>query len=53
MGLNKQAKTLNKRQIETVLSYLATKRNALRNQVVFLLSMKGCVSTLHESWFKS
>lgn len=41
MGLQKQAKTLNKHQQKAVLSYLSTTRNALRNKVIFLLSMKA------------
>lgn len=40
MGLCKQSKVLNKRQIEMVSSYLRTKRNGLRNQTIFLLSVK-------------
>jgi len=41
MALTKQAKTLNKNQIEAVLNYLAGRRNALRNQVIFLLSLRA------------
>ncbi|MDU8946446.1 tyrosine-type recombinase/integrase [Ovoidimarina sediminis] len=41
MALCKQAKTLNKNQISAVLNYLAGRRNALRNQVIFLLSVKA------------
>jgi integrase/recombinase XerD len=41
MALTKQAKTLNKNQIEAVLNYLEGRRNALRNQVIFLLSLKA------------
>ena len=41
MGLTKQAKTLNKSQIDAVLNYLAGRRNSLRNQVIFLLSVKA------------
>lgn len=41
MALSKQAKTLNKNQTSAVLNYLAGRRNALRNQVIFLLSVKG------------
>ena len=40
MGLCKQSKVLNKRQIEMVSSYLRSKRNGLRNQTIFLLSVK-------------
>jgi integrase len=41
MALGKQAKTLTQKQIEVALSYLATTRHGLRNQVVFLLSTKA------------
>lgn len=41
MALGKQAKTLNKQQVEAVHAYLGTKRNPLRNQPVFLLSVKA------------
>lgn len=41
MGLSKQAKTLNRNQITAVLNYLSKRRNALRNQVIFLLSVKA------------
>jgi integrase/recombinase XerD len=41
MGLGKQSKVLNKSQIEMVSSYLRSKRNGLRNQTIFLLSVKS------------
>ena len=41
MALCKQAKTLTPKQIEVALSYLATTRYGLRNQVIFLLSCKA------------
>jgi len=41
MGLGKQSKTLNKSQIDMVSNYLRSKRNGLRNQTIFLLSVKG------------
>ena len=41
MALGKQAKTLTQKQTEVALSYLASKRHGLRNQVVFLLSIKA------------
>lgn len=41
MALTKQAKTLKKNQIGAVLNYLERRRNALRNQVIFLLSVKA------------
>ena len=41
VALGKQAKTLTQKQIEVALSYLATTRHGLRNQVIFLLSTKA------------
>lgn len=41
MSLGKQAKHLSKGQIETVLSYLARTRHPVRNQLIFLLSVKA------------
>jgi integrase len=41
MGLGKQAKTLNKGQIEAVLGYLAKTRWPTRNRVIFLLSVRA------------
>lgn len=41
MPLAKQAKTLNKNQVDAVLNYLAGRRNPLRNQMIFLLSVKA------------
>ena len=41
MGLGKQSKVLNKSQIEMVSTYLRSKRNGLRNQTIFLLSVKS------------
>ena len=41
MALGKQAKTLTQKQVEVALSYLATTRYGLRNQVIFLLSCKA------------
>ena len=40
MGLGKQSKVLNKSQIEMVSTFLRSKRNGLRNQTIFLLSVK-------------
>ena len=40
MGLGKQSKILSKPQIEMVSTYLRSKRNGLRNQTIFLLSVK-------------
>ena len=41
MGMGKQSKTLNKSQIEMMRTYLRSKRNGLRNETIFLLSVKG------------
>ena len=41
MGIGKQSKTLNKSQIEMMRTYLRSKRNGLRNETIFLLSVKG------------
>ena len=40
-GLGKQAKTLNKAQIEMISAYLKSKRNGLRNQTIFFLSVRA------------
>lgn len=39
MSLTKQAKTLNKNQINVMSDFLRSKRNGLRNQTIFLLSV--------------
>ena len=41
MALSKQAKTLNKNQVDAVLNYLAGRRHVVRNQTIFLLSVKA------------
>jgi integrase/recombinase XerD len=41
MALGKQAKTISKAQVDGALGYLATTRHALRNRVIFLLSVKA------------
>jgi integrase/recombinase XerD len=41
MGLTKQAKILNRTQVEMVRSHLRSNRNGLRNEVIFLLSVKS------------
>lgn len=41
MALGKQAKTLNRQQIDGVLGYVGSRRQGLRNQVIFLLSVKA------------
>jgi integrase/recombinase XerD len=41
VGLGKQAKTLNKGQVEAVLGYLAKTRRTARNRLIFLLSVKA------------
>ena len=40
MSLGKQSKVLTKAQIDMVSTYLLSKRNGLRNQTIFLLSVK-------------
>ena len=41
MGQGKQAKTLNRSQIKMVADFLGSRRNGLRNQTIFLLSVKS------------
>jgi integrase/recombinase XerD len=41
MGQGKQAKTLNRSQIKMVANFLESQRNGLRNQTIFLLSVKS------------
>lgn len=41
MSLGRQAKILSKQQVAAALSYLTCGRNALRNQVIFLLSVRA------------
>ena len=41
MGIGKQAKILNRSQIEAVLNHISGRRHGLRNQVVFLLSVRA------------
>ena len=41
MGLGKQSKTLNKPQIQMVSNHLRNGRNGLRNQTIFLLSVRS------------
>ena len=41
MGIGKQAKILNRSQIEAVLNHINQRRHGLRNQVVFLLSVRA------------
>lgn len=41
MGLGKQAKILSKPQCDLVLAYLSTTRHAVRNRVIFLLSLRA------------
>ena len=41
MGLGKQAKTLNKGQVEAMLAYLSKTRHPERNRLIFLLSIKA------------
>jgi len=41
MSLNKQAKTLSSKQVDLVMNYLSSTRNPIRNQLIFLLSIKS------------
>lgn len=41
MALCKQAKTLTKAQVESVMSYLLTRRHGLRDQTILLLSVRA------------
>jgi len=41
MGIGKQAKILNSKQVEAVLHHIGNRRNGLRNQVIFLLSIRA------------
>ena len=41
MSLGKQAKTLNKKQIDQLLWYVSTLRHAQRNEVIVLLSVRA------------
>lgn len=41
MGQGQQAKTLNRSQIKMVSNFLESQRNGLRNQTIFLLSVKS------------
>lgn len=41
MGIGKQAKVLNQKQVDAVLHHIGQRRNGLRNQVIFLLSVRA------------
>ena len=41
MGIGKQAKILNRSQVEAVLNHISGRRYGLRNQVIFLLSIRA------------
>lgn len=41
MGIGKQAKVLNQKQVDAVLHHIGKRRNGLRNQVIFLLSVRA------------
>ena len=41
MSLNKQAKTLSNKQVDLVMNYLSSTRNPIRDQLIFLLSIKS------------
>lgn len=53
MPLHKQARTLNSNQVKLVLKFLETKRNTVRNKVIFLLSVKAGLRAMeiaHLKW---
>ena len=52
MALGKQAKILSSKQVDLVLNYLSTTRNPLRDQLIFLLSIKGGLRALEISSLK-
>jgi integrase len=41
MGLGKQAKVLNSKQIDALIHHVGKRRNGLRNQVIVLLSVRA------------
>jgi integrase len=41
MGIGKQAKVLSTKQFEVLFTYLGSRRNGSRNQVILLLSVKA------------
>ena len=41
MGLGKQSKILSDKQVKTMLLHLSTTRMSIRNQLIFLLSVKS------------
>ena len=41
MGIGKQAKILNSKQVEVILHHIGKGRNGLRNKVIFLLSIRA------------
>ena len=41
MGIGKQAKVLNQKQVDAVLHHIGRRRNGLRNQVILLLSVRA------------
>lgn len=41
MGIGKQAKILNPKQVEVILHHIGNGRNGLRNKVIFLLSIRA------------
>jgi integrase len=41
MSIGKQSKILTDKQVEVMVSYLSSRRNGLRNRVIFLLSLKS------------
>jgi len=41
MGIGKQAKVLTDKQVKVMVMYLSSRRNGIRNRVIFLLSVKS------------
>jgi integrase len=41
MGIGKQAKVLNQKQVDAVLHHIGRRRNGLRNRIIFLLSVRA------------
>ena len=52
MGLGKQAKILNRSQVEAVLNHISGRRYGLRNQVIFLLSVRAGLRAKEIAAFK-
>ena len=52
MALSKQAKILSKKQIEQLLWYVGTNRNAMRNRIIVLLSVRAGLRAKEIAWLK-